>query len=354
MAKDFAGVYDSRGRCRIQWSEGGKRRSRVLEHPYTPSGIRSAYKVKCQLERSFKRGELSSEGASRKPTFGQMAQQTLKTTTHRPSTRRVALLHLNKYWMPEFNNTPIDQITTPMLRMHFAELTMIKAPKYLKNIFSSASVIFERAIEDEWITQNPVTAISKKIKVTKKIVDPFTVVERDQILDNLNEDHQVLFYLIRFYMGLRPGEVIALRWSDYRNGEFAVTKTRSRGGEQPPKNNLERSVPVHPKVEAALKKTVRQLKNNHIITNAFGDQYASPVNLARAFSTVTERLKLRYRSPYACRHTCASMMLSAGMAPALCAEYLGHTQQMFFSKYAKLIRDSSGDDKQREIWASVL
>ncbi|MCZ6643443.1 MAG: hypothetical protein O7F71_17870, partial [Gammaproteobacteria bacterium] len=51
-------------------------------------------------------------------------------------------------------------------------------------------------------------------------VDPFTREERDAILEALNGTHK-LFYALRFYCGLRPGEVLALTWDDYNGKELA-------------------------------------------------------------------------------------------------------------------------------------
>ena len=49
------------------------------------------------------------------------------------------------------------------------------------------------------------------------------------------------------------------------------------------------------------------------------------------------RLGMRYRPPYNTRHTYATMMLMAGMTPALCAKQLGHSVEMFLRTYAKWI-----------------
>ncbi|RZT92559.1 hypothetical protein EV670_3537 [Rivibacter subsaxonicus] len=48
-----------------------------------------------------------------------------------------------------------------------------------------------------------------------------------------------------------------------------------------------------------------------------------------------KRLGIRYRRPYNMRHTYATMMLMAGMAPAFCAGQMGHSVEVFLGTYAK-------------------
>ncbi|SFX85970.1 integrase [Pseudomonas sp. NFACC36] len=46
---------------------------------------------------------------------------------------------------------------------------------------------------------------------------------------------------------------------------------------------------------------------------------------------------VRVRQQYNCRHTYATMCLTAGMNPALIATQLGHSVQMSLSTYARWI-----------------
>lgn len=52
-------------------------------------------------------------------------------------------------------------------------------------------------------------------------------------------------------------------------------------------------------------------------------------------------LDVRYRPPYNCRHTYATMCLMAGMTPAVIAKQLGHSVQMLLSTYAHWISGES-------------
>ena len=86
------------------------------------------------------------------------------------------------------------------------------------------------------------------------INDPYTQEEMDLVVPLLNKTDN-LFLAIRWYCGLRPGEVAALTWSDYRDGYFSVTKSITDGEEGKTKTDHERTAPVHPKVQQMLMDT---------------------------------------------------------------------------------------------------
>jgi integrase len=157
---------------------------------------------------------------------------------------------------------------------------------------------------------------------------------------------------MRFYCGLRPSEAIALRWTDYRDGNFYITKGVVRGKLGATKTKIERIVAVHPVVKTLLEQTPKQTKNDHIVTTQHGCGYQSGDHLAQTFSNTCKQLGIPYRSPYNVRHTCATMMLEQGMKPAYCANVLGHSLEMFFNVYARWI-DKHESEAQEKIWATM-
>ena len=111
--------------------------------------------------------------------------------------------------------------------------------------------------------------------------DPFSAEERDSILNYLKEEAR-LVYLIRFYCGLRPGEVIALTWKDYVKGNFFITKTKSKTElKNTTKTLRDRVVPVHPIVQEALKMQPRQLHDDHIVISRHTRGYATDRPITR-------------------------------------------------------------------------
>ena len=90
----------------------------------------------------------------------------------------------------------------------------------------------------------------------KEKIDPYTQEEIDAVAEKLNGNDK-LFFAIRWYCGLRPGEVAALNWSDYKNGYFTVTKSITDGEEGRTKTDRDRLVPVHPLLGKCLQLTCK-------------------------------------------------------------------------------------------------
>lgn len=56
---------------------------------------------------------------------------------------------------------------------------------------------------------------------------------------------------------------------------------------------------------------------------------------------ILKGLGIRYRPPYNCRHTYATICLMSGLNPAFIAQQLGHSVQMLLSTYARWINSSN-------------
>jgi integrase len=72
------------------------------------------------------------------------------------------------------------------------------------------------------------------------------------------------------------------------------------------------------------------------------------------WARMLKRLGIRYRRPYNMRHTYATAMLMAGMAPAFCAKQLGHSVEVFLGTYAKWIDGSHNDLEMARLESSLL
>jgi len=357
---DTTGVYERNGKCLIRWYEGKRFRSLTLDIPYSKANVNRAWKIREQHIKAYKRGDERQSGKA--PTFGELAQIRLQSAKFSPETRRTTKSYLNNYWLPLFS-TPVDAIQYADMLDLFSGLD--KAPKTIKHILTAGSGVFNLAIKSNWRTDNPANLYSKEIKLAKRKIDPFTIEERDSILDSLEPNHH-LFYAIRFYCGLRPSELIALTWADYKivtikledgskekRYQLEISKGRVRGNDSDTTKTLvDRTVPVHPFVQNLLAKTPRQLHDKHIVTTQHGKGFRSATRLSDAFVRAMKRQDIRYRNPYNCRHTCAVMMLVAGMKPGYCAKVLGHSLEMFFRIYADWI-DPDESERQRYIWANI-
>lgn len=91
-----------------------------------------------------------------------------------------------------------------------------------------------------------------------------------------------------------------------------------------------------PRIIDALENAVRPI-TGEVWLNKDGTLLRDTKTLTKDWNSAMEGARVRYRRPYNCRHTRASLGLSAGQTPAWLANQLGHDMRTFFAKYATYI-----------------
>jgi integrase len=179
-------------------------------------------------------------------------------------------------------------------------------------------------------------------------IDPFTVEERDQLIAWFWERrrHYWPFVLTAFGTGMRPSELCGLRWGDVdlRAGQLDVKRSRTMHEDHATKTHgSERTVRLPSAVVAAL----RGLLPLHVEPDAFVFQNVQndPIH-AESFtkhewSAAIRATGVRARKFYAARHTCSSVLLSAGVPAKLVAEQLGTSLAMLQLHYGRYMATAS-------------
>ena len=178
----------------------------------------------------------------------------------------------------------------------------------------------------------------------KAPIDPFTADEKEAILAKLS-GQSYLFYLLAFETGLRTAELMGMKWSDIRGGKIHLERTMVRTEYKDMKTKTTRSVALSPRAIEELENVVRHI-SGHFLANTKGDLLRDCAKLNDAWHDAIDDSEVRYRRPYNCRHTRASLGLSAGQTPAWLANQLGHDLRTFFDKYATYI---GGDNDAAEM-----
>ena len=218
--------------------------------------------------------------------------------------------------------------------------------------------------------RNPLLGI-ENMPVVKKLPDPMSIDERDRILEDLSKhyDPRIRAYFDWvFYTGMRPEEVIALRWSDidWSRQTVRVQRVRTfRGSERDgSKTHTERDVDLVPQALEALK----VMKQHTFMQKGEGedqsaDIFQNPVT-GRAWHDersqrdhywrpTLKRLGIRWRKAYNTRHTYATVALMAGVPPAYIAMQLGHSVKMLLDKYA-LWMPANDQGSARQLLANAM
>lgn len=222
--------------------------------------------------------------------------------------------------------------------------------KRARNLLTPLRSVFEDALNDELIVFNPFNriALNKLLKQTTKAsdyeVDPFTSAERETLLEHARADER---QMLRFWFntGLRPGELMALRWPkiDWIGAKVRIDANLVAGVVKGPKTDAGlRDVELNEEGLAALiaQKSATFLVNEHVWHNPrTSGPWEHDAQIRKTlWEPLCKRAGVRYRNPYQVRHTYASTLLTSGTNPWYVAQQLGHVDvQMVFKVYGKFI-----------------
>jgi integrase len=139
---------------------------------------------------------------------------------------------------------------------------------------------------------------------------------------------------------MRTAELMALKWADLSNGEVTLTRTMVRGKYKEMKTKKIRDVALSKRAIEALDAVTVRTFEGHLWVNTQGEVLRDQIQLNKEWHAAIDdaRVKMkpiRHRRPYNCRHTRASLGLSAGQTPGWLADQLGHDLRTFFTRYAK-------------------
>jgi integrase len=202
--------------------------------------------------------------------------------------------------------------------------------------------MFREAHEDGLIADNPLRHV-KRLEEPTPEVDPLTFDEVQTILHIAQGQERSLFTVL-LLSGMRPGEVLALRWDDVdcERNEVRVRKTLSRYGLGTPKTKgSKREVEMHAPVRAALmeQRTRTLLAGGYVFVSECGGALDETNVRERSWRRLLRRAGLPYRPLYHCRHTYATLELENGENPLFVARQLGHrTPETTFRRYARFMK----------------
>jgi integrase len=299
-------------------------------------------------------------------TFGAYAQIWLDSRNIVKGTRDNYKTILNTWLMPYLATKHLNSITTPFLRKLLLDIPW-STMQVKTNAMTKLGTIFKSAVQDGILTKNPMDGLELPKKAKKKI-DPFSQQEADQIIEALYKNKNWAmrtygaFFEFSFYTGMRPGEIMALRWDEVdliKKRVFVCRIVAECQVVERTKTNKTRYVLLNARALQALayakqhcvEKAARPDGHDeypYCFPPAKGGQFISVTNLLHTnWREILDGLGIRYRPPYNARHTYATMCLMAGMNPAFIANQLGHSVEMLLSTYAHWL-STEGDWSQMD------
>jgi len=335
----------------------------TLDWPPTPANAKKAGKLVAQIRQAIKGGDFvyadffpdsprakTQEGTIK--TFGECCDEWLKTKGRLATKSITQYGNALKIWKEMFgNDTPISKITHTQIASKVGS-TPWASSKLLNNYLITLRGVFKLARRDLKI-DNPMEGVENS-KFQKSPPDPLTRQEMDAVLKWMehNIDDRVWAYFeFAFMTGMRPEEIIALKWADLdeRDGSIRVQRARSAGEYTTLKTYQTRDVDLVSRALDAVKYMSRYTGNSEYIFQ--NPVTGKPWHDERSqrdhyWKPALKATKTRYRRAYHCRHTYATNALSNGVNPAYVSRQMGHANaKMLFTIYSKWI---DGADRGRE------
>lgn len=253
-----------------------------------------------------------------------------------------------------------DLITSTVLR-RIISTTDWASPGVKRNAIVLLSTIFSSAVADGLISKKPAASMELP-KRSRKEIAPFTLEEADRIIERLYQNPfwpsriYAAYFEFVFFTGLRLSEALALHWEvvDLEKRQVHVCRTVAQGEVRDgAKTGRDRFVLLNSRALHALqyakehterrKKGVGRAKDSPYVFPPSKNQehVKGTSNVHHQWRPTLSALGVRYRLPYNCRHTYATMYLISGLNPAFIAQQLGHSVQMLLLTYARWLNSSS-------------
>lgn len=289
-------------------------------------------------------------------SFGDYADEWLKTLTVAKSTLRSYKTALDATWKPALGDLGLAQIRYSDVKKAVADKAKTASGKTVNNHLIVLRGIFEMALKDGLLSKDPTAGI-ENLSHQAAQPDPFTKEELAKVLAHMEAKFPQPvwnYFTFAFHTGMRPSEIIALQWGDidWTRSKARVQRARVDWEDKGTKTNRERDVDLSDPALAALKRqkehsfmrgSEAQVFTNPNTTKPWPDEQ---VQRRRYFTPTLRALGLRHRDAYQARHTFATLLLMGGINPAYISKQLGHTTpQMLFKVYARWI---DGADKGAE------
>jgi len=218
------------------------------------------------------------------------------------------------------------------------------SPRYVKLLRTVLSMALDQAVRWRLLDSNP-AQYSSSIKQPSRVTKALSEDQASFLLIAAKKDRLYALWVLMLSLGLRRGEAIALRWSDYdRNARtLSISRNRKKEGSKVVVGSLKteasrRTLPLPDFLCQALDEhRAAQLQEKEyllglgvawtepeaIFTTVTG-HYLDPDNTSKLFKTLTKKAGLDGWHLHELRHSAATILLSEGVPLEQVSKLLGH------------------------------
>lgn len=276
--------------------------------------------------------------------------------------------HFKNHIVPDFGARNIDSISP----MELIEWQNKKLEEYkvttVKKFRSIFYTIFSDAVLENIIDENPLDKVPRPNESEEfgiddsddDIIRPFSLNEVYELIGKA-EGYLKNFIAIMSFTGMRPGELVTLKWDDidFNNALISIRKTTVYGKVCPVKTfSSRRSIEMLPIVqEYFLKQKELTYGNTYdsVFLSSLGKSFYSHDIIAMRFKKLLDENDTRYL--YQLRHSFASLMISAGEDVLWVSRMMGHKSLDItlktYSKAYDVWQDKKGQKERAKFLENV-
>lgn len=324
----------------------GRRRRK---HIYGKTRKEVAEKLKVAL-RDQQRGVLN---AGEDQTIGEFLDAWLEQNvkvTNKPSTYKSYKDLVERHIKPAIGKVKLTKLTPQHVQELLVEVQekglSARTTQYVRAVLHHA---LEQAMKWDLVARN-VASVVDPPRVERHKVEPLTEEQARKLLEAVAGHRLEALYAIALGLGLRRGEVLALRWADIDlkavTLQVSEGKTASSTRKLPlPATLAEALTRQRARVDKERAELGEEWQEHDLVFPSEVGTPIEPRNLLRHFKGVLRRVELpetvRFHD---LRHSCATFLIAQGVHPRVVMEILGHSQiSVTMNTYGHVLPESQQD-----------
>ena len=334
---------------RVRWKEGKHWKSRTFDSKA------DADTFDRELKRRQKLGTLAliDVGSETLDTYVTETWTPAHLSQLAPKTRAIYATIYDHHVSPTLGGVPLREINAEMIGLwQAARLKAGAGPSAVRKALALLGSILQRAAESGRIPTNPARLVRKAQLPRSAEVRPLAPITVERMRAASSARDATLLSVLA-YAGLRPGEALALRWSDVRERTILVERAISLGVEKDTKTAAHRTVRLLAPLAQDLREwrmaSGRPAEDELIFPGRDGQPWSESAYKSwrrRAFARSLAAAGVNHARPYDLRHSFASLLLHEGRNVIDVARQLGHGPQLTLGRYGHVIDELSDAPRQ--------
>lgn len=374
MGRDGTGVTESRGKVRLNFTFEGRRCRETLSLDWTPVNIKAAGRMLAKVKKDIENGlfdyhatfptslskaapkfSAAAAAGAGGSTLGRALDDWFATQGRKAVSTHNQYRNAVELWKRLLGgpDRPLKEITPTTIEKVVGS-TAWASPKSLNNYLIILRGAMKLASREHKDFDNPASEVENS-KVQDGEPDPLSVDEMRAVLSDMKKNSHTIvhaYFVFAFNTGMRPEELIALRWTDIRadGKSIRVERAKCHGVTGPLKTYNARDVELTIAAKEALeimraytlnKPTIFENPRTKRAWNSSKSQHE------KHWLPSLARCNIERRRSYCTRHTFATVRLMNGLSPQYIARQLGHkNSKMVHETYTRWI---DGGDSGREL-----